>query len=141
MNTINCSILNPPKEQNMYAPLCCKREYEEAHKYFYSCRELSSEQRAEIASTLFRKKSVSQEEIKKALIALVHDAHHRAKYALEKYSIICPEELLGFDNTFQVSYFQDNKMYERNFTFAGNTIAEEHLTDLPLINKKGILAP
>jgi hypothetical protein len=52
-----------------------------------------------------------------------------------------PEELLEFDNLFQVSYFQDNKMFERDFLFKGNTVAVEHLTELPLVDKKGILAP
>ena len=51
-----------------------------------------------------------------------------------------PDELLALDNLFQVSYFQDNKMYEKNFLFAKNTIKESNFSTVPLLNKKGVLA-
>jgi hypothetical protein len=51
-----------------------------------------------------------------------------------------PDELLVLDNLFQVTYFQDGKMFEKNFTFAKNTISEKNYVTIPLINKQGVLA-
>lgn len=49
------------------------------------------------------------------------------------------DEVLGLNNQFSVSYFADNKMYEKTFLFRKNTINEAALKDLPIMKIQGVL--
>ncbi|MCK5872717.1 MAG: hypothetical protein KAG26_07810, partial [Methylococcales bacterium] len=50
------------------------------------------------------------------------------------------EDVLALDNTFKVSFFVGNQMYNRDFTFKANTITEKNQIDIPELHTKGILA-
>ena len=50
------------------------------------------------------------------------------------------EELFSLNNTFKVTFFEDNTMYDKNYVFRENTINKKALQPIPLINVKGILA-
>tara|TARA_R110002051_G_scaffold324988_1_gene425001 strand:- start:7176 stop:7571 length:396 start_codon:yes stop_codon:yes gene_type:complete len=50
------------------------------------------------------------------------------------------EALLTLNNEFYVSYFADNKLYEKKFIFRKDTITEQNLRPIPLMEKEGILA-
>jgi hypothetical protein len=47
--------------------------------------------------------------------------------------------LLQLDNEFLLSYFIGNQMFDKKFIFKANTINEKAKTDLPVVNKQGIL--
>ncbi|HEY9186111.1 MAG TPA: hypothetical protein VIM94_12375 [Salegentibacter sp.] len=49
------------------------------------------------------------------------------------------EEVLALNNEFQVTFFTENKMFEKKFVFRKNTINEKALREIPLIPEKGIL--
>jgi hypothetical protein len=49
------------------------------------------------------------------------------------------EEVFGLHNEYWVSYFQNNKMYDKKYVFLAETIKEENFVTIPLINKKGVL--
>ena len=49
------------------------------------------------------------------------------------------EDVLSMNNVFNVSFFEDNKMYEKSFEFQKNTISESFLNDIPLMRLKGVL--
>ncbi|WP_081208379.1 hypothetical protein [Salegentibacter sediminis] len=49
------------------------------------------------------------------------------------------EEVLALNNEFQVTFFAENKMFEKKFLFRKNSINEKALHELPLIPEKGIL--
>ncbi len=49
------------------------------------------------------------------------------------------DEVLRLNNQFSVTYFADNKMYEKTFLFRKNSINEAALKDLPVIKKQGVL--
>ncbi len=49
------------------------------------------------------------------------------------------EEVFGINNEYWLSFFLDNKMYDKKYIFLSETIKDEHLVDLPIINKKGVL--
>ena len=57
----------------------------------------------------------------------------------EKIELI-QEDVLTLDNEFFVTYYADNKLYERRFLFKKNTINKNGLIPIPLIEKDGILA-
>ena len=50
------------------------------------------------------------------------------------------DEVLGLNNEYQVTFFSDNKMFEKSFLFKKNSVKEELQKDIPLIPKLGILA-
>ena len=56
-----------------------------------------------------------------------------------KVELIQPE-LFQLNNTFQVTFFEGNTLYDKTFNFKANTIKEGALRMIPEINKRGILA-
>ncbi|RKS55477.1 hypothetical protein BC962_0440 [Gillisia mitskevichiae] len=50
------------------------------------------------------------------------------------------EKLLQLENKFAITFFADGKMYERTFVFNNGVIKESALTEIPIMNMKGILA-
>ena len=49
------------------------------------------------------------------------------------------ESVLQLNNSFMVTYFKDNKLYDKNFVFRANTIAKENFQEVPVIHKEGVL--
>jgi hypothetical protein len=49
------------------------------------------------------------------------------------------EEVLELDNSFKVTFFENNKLYEKNFLLKKNTAKEANLRMIPSLQKKGIL--
>ena len=52
---------------------------------------------------------------------------------------LIPEELFALNNTFRVSFFEGNKMYDKTYLFRKNTINEKALQSIPLMDVKGVL--
>ncbi|NQY05854.1 MAG: hypothetical protein HRT68_06540 [Flavobacteriaceae bacterium] len=50
------------------------------------------------------------------------------------------DDVLALNNEFQVTYFADNKMYDKKFIFRKNTINMNALRAIPLVGKKGVMA-
>ena len=50
------------------------------------------------------------------------------------------EDVLKLNNEFAVTFFADNKMYEKTYVFEKNTISEADVKGLPVMTQKGILA-
>ena len=49
------------------------------------------------------------------------------------------EELLSFTNEFRVTFFLDNKLYDKKYVFAKNSINENAFQDLPVMDQRGVL--
>ena len=56
-----------------------------------------------------------------------------------KIELIQPE-LFKLNNRFQISFFEDNTLYEKTFIFKENSIKEGVLRMIPEIKKRGVLA-
>lgn len=56
-----------------------------------------------------------------------------------KVELITPE-VLGFTNEYLVTFFADNILFERKFIFEPNSISEEKVTKIPVMEIEGILA-
>lgn len=50
-----------------------------------------------------------------------------------------PQDLIGLNNQYWVSYYIDRTIFDRKFIFLPDTLLEENLVDLPLLDEKGIL--
>ena len=49
------------------------------------------------------------------------------------------EDLLALNNEFKVTFFEDNIMYDKTYLFRKNTINENALQSIPLMDVKGVL--
>jgi hypothetical protein len=49
------------------------------------------------------------------------------------------EELFALNNTFKVSFFEGNTMFDKTYLFRKNTINLKALQSLPLMDVKGVL--
>lgn len=47
--------------------------------------------------------------------------------------------VLQLNNSFAVTYFLDNKLYEKSFVFKTNTINDKALSDIPTMKERGVL--
>jgi len=50
------------------------------------------------------------------------------------------EDVLALDNEFFLTYYADNKLYEKRFMFESGSAAIANLKPIPLIEKDGVLA-
>ena len=62
-----------------------------------------------------------------------------AAKGFEKIEMVT-EDVLELNNEFFVTYYADNKLYEKRFMFEKNTVSEKNLTHIPLLEMDGILA-
>lgn len=49
------------------------------------------------------------------------------------------EDLFGLNNEYWVSFFINKEMYDKKYVFLPETIVEENLVMIPIINKKGVI--
>ncbi len=47
--------------------------------------------------------------------------------------------VLQLNNYFMLTYFQNGKLYEKNFTFEANSIKDDNTTELQSINRIGVI--
>ena len=52
---------------------------------------------------------------------------------------ILPEQLTGIANQFWVSFWLDGFLYDKQFVFVTESIIKDNLTDIPVLNKKGVM--
>ena len=67
--------------------------------------------------------------------------HKLEKLPAKSYAKIelMQEEVLQLNNEFKVSFFENNKLFEKTYLFRKNTINLKALQTIPLMDKKGIL--
>ncbi len=49
------------------------------------------------------------------------------------------DDVLQLNNEFYLTFFADGKLYEKKFLFKKNSIDENHVIKVPLMNRPGIL--
>lgn len=59
--------------------------------------------------------------------------------SFEKIEMVL-EDVLALNNEFFVTYYADDKIYEKRFLFEKNSVNENNLSEIPLIEKQGVLA-
>ena len=50
-----------------------------------------------------------------------------------------PKDLTGLNNQYWVSYYVGNKLFDKKFIFVPESLIDENMIELPILNKKGIL--
>ena len=59
--------------------------------------------------------------------------------SFEKIELL-QEDVLLLNNEFFVTYYADDKLYEKRFLAAKNSVSENTLKQIPIIEKEGVLA-
>ncbi|MEZ5007800.1 MAG: hypothetical protein R2728_10765 [Chitinophagales bacterium] len=49
------------------------------------------------------------------------------------------DELLALNNEFWVSFSKDGYLFDKKYVFVTDSLREEHLIEVPVLNKKGVL--
>ncbi len=49
------------------------------------------------------------------------------------------EDLIGLSNEYWVSFYKNKQMYDKKYVFLPESIREENLTLIPVLNKKGVM--
>ncbi len=52
---------------------------------------------------------------------------------------LIPKELFALNNSFKVSFFEGNSLFDKTFLFRKNTVNEKALQSIPLMDVKGVL--
>lgn len=52
---------------------------------------------------------------------------------------VIPDDLVGLSNQYWVSFYIDGKIFDKKFIFLPETLIEQNLTHVPIIDKRGIL--
>lgn len=67
--------------------------------------------------------------------------HSIAKLPARSYAKIeyLQEKVLELNNSFKVTFFEDNKMFDKSYLFRRNTINQKALQTIPLMQLKGVL--
>ncbi len=59
--------------------------------------------------------------------------------SFEKIELL-QEDVLALDNEFFVTFYADDKLFERKYVFEKNSVRQNAMVNIPIINKEGILA-
>ena len=49
------------------------------------------------------------------------------------------EEVFGFENEFILTYFQTGKLYDKVYKATPHSISADHMSDLPVMDREGVL--
>ena len=49
------------------------------------------------------------------------------------------DDVLALTNTFAVSFFENNKMFDKTFVFEKGTVTTKNVVKIPLLNKVGVI--
>ena len=49
------------------------------------------------------------------------------------------ENLLGLSNEYWVSFYKEKDMYDKKFIFLPESVREDNLTMIPVLNKRGVM--
>ncbi len=63
---------------------------------------------------------------------------HLPAKSIAKIELI-QDEVLQLNNAFQVSFFSNNKLFDKTYLFPKNSVSVNTLEMIPLINKKGVV--
>lgn len=97
---------------------------------------LINDREDEISSVLVMSRGKSSE---KKTSTLRHDLGDIPPKSSAKVEIII-SEVFGFTNEYLVTFFANNKLHEGTFIFEPNSISEQEVQNIPVMEVEGILA-
>ena len=94
-----------------------------------------------IKNTLVTSKGYGEDQSTGAKINTSTLRHFIGDLDSEDYAKIEPiiEEVFGLNNEYWVSFFEGNQMYDKKFIFLAESIRDENMINVPVLNKKGVV--
>lgn len=129
--------INPPKVENVAVAVI--REVNELNKHIWNVY-LINERKQTLENVLISSKGyitdVAGNETKTSVLR-----HAIGNVAPNDYALIEPimEDVFALHNEYLVTFFIDNDMYDKKYIFLAETIKEENLINVPVLNKKGVM--
>ena len=110
-------------------------EYNDAFKCYDWNAYLINQQENTLEMVMIVSKGFDEE---KSTAVMRKTIEHLPAKSYAKIEMI-PEEVLQLNNEFQVSFFSNNKLYDKTYLFAKNTVSVKNIEMIPVLNKKGIV--
>lgn len=122
-----------PKVENIY--LAISQEYNQAFKsndhyvYLINRKELDLEMILIVSQGMDEKKKTS---------VMRHKIEVLPAQSFAKVELML-EDILSLDNHFKVTFFENNRMFEKEFILKKNSLKEGNLRHIDILNKRGII--
>lgn len=94
-----------------------------------------------IKNTLVSSKGYGENAMTGELIKTSTLRHFLGDVDANSYAKIEPimEEVFGISNEFWVSFFDNNQLHDKKFIFLAESITDQNMIIVPLINKRGVM--
>ncbi len=122
-----------PKVKDVYVSVV--QEYNDIYKTNDWSAYIINNKEVDLEMILIVSKGYTQE---KETSLMRHKLEKLPKKSYAKIELM-QEDVLALNNEFKVTYFEDNKMFDKTYLFRKNTINENTLQPIPLMKVKGVL--
>lgn len=122
-----------PKVENVF--LAVSQEYNEAFKSNDQYVYLINKKEVEIEMVLIVSKGI---DAKRETSVMRHKIEKLPAKSAAKVELML-EDVLSLDNHFKVTFFENNRMFEKEFILEKNRFKEGSLRHIDILNKRGIL--
>ncbi len=110
-------------------------EYNEAFKCYDWNAYLINQQENDLEMVLIVSKGYSDE---KSTAVMRRKLEHLPAKSFAKIEMI-QEDVLALNNKFNVTFFSNNKLYDKTYLFKQHTISEKTIKLIPFLDKNGIV--
>lgn len=125
--------INIPQVKDVY--LAVVNEYNEVYKTNDWNAYIINDKDVDLEMLLIVSKGFTQD---KETSLMRHKLEKLPKKSYAKIELI-QEDVLALNNEFKVTFFEDNKMFDKTYLFRKNTINKNALQPIPLMDAKGVL--
>ena len=125
--------LHIPKVENVHVVIV--NEYNDVYKINDWNAYIINDKQVDLEMVLILSKGFTERKMTSTM------RHKLEKLPAKSYAKIelMQEEVLQLNNEFKVSFFENNKLFDKTYLFRKNTINLKALQTIPLMDKKGIL--
>lgn len=110
-------------------------EYNEAFKCFDWNAYLINQQENDLEMVFIVSKGFDEQKITATMRKKIEQLPAKSYAKIE----MIQEEVLKLTNEFHVTFFSNNKLFDKTYSFKKNTISEKTVRMIPFLNKKGIV--
>jgi len=122
-----------PQVKDVY--IAVVNEYNDIYKTYDWYAYIINDKEVDLEMLLIVSKGYTQD---KETSLMRHKLEKLPKKSYAKIELM-QEDVLELNNEFKVTFFEDNKMFDKTYLFRENTINENALQSIPLMKVKGIL--
>ncbi len=122
-----------PKVEQLY--LAISQEYNDAFKSNDHYAYLINKKDTDLEMVLIVSKGIDKD---KETSVMRHKIEYLPARSFAKVELML-EDILSLNNHFKVTFFEDNRMFEKEFVLKKNSFKEGALRQIEILNKRGIL--